>query len=301
VIRRPAKFAAEALLGGSLASPIIRLRGRSLVLAYHNVVASRAEAGSDASLHVDLDLFREHLDALLRTHQVVPLDDLLENHTDQERRAALTFDDACRGAVRYAVPELARRGLPATLFVVPGHLGRAFWWDRVRGPMDEVHAFRDHVLEELDGDGDAALEAAPGWGLDVVDAPSTAHPADEEELRRALEHPGIQLGSHSWNHRNLAALRGEALEEELRRPIEWLESRFETSRLSRWIAFPYGLYDRDVEEAAAAAGYRGGLRIDGGCLGATGRLRGVSVPRVNVPAGLSARGLRLRIAGLLTG
>lgn len=301
MIRRLAKWAAESVLGGPLVSPLIRLRGRSLILAYHNVVSAPEEAGSDASLHVDLERFQAHLNELLRTHRVVSLDELLKDSSAGSCRAALTFDDAARGVVRSAVPELARWGLPATLFVVPGHLERAFWWDRVTGREEDVERFRIHVLEQLRGDGDAALEAAPEWGLDVVDAPSAAHAAGEAELRAALKHPGISLGSHSWTHPNLAALGANALEEELRRPLEWLEARFDPSRVSRWLSYPYGLYSRDVERAAVAAGYRGGLRIEGGCLDAAARVGVVSVPRVNVPAGLSTRGLRLRVAGLRAG
>ena len=44
------------------------------------------------------------------------------------RYVGITFDDAFCSFVKYALPELVRRNIPATLFVPTGYLGRKAAW-----------------------------------------------------------------------------------------------------------------------------------------------------------------------------
>jgi hypothetical protein len=66
-----------------------------------------------------------------------------------------------------------------------------------------------------------------------------------------------------------------------------------------WIAYPYGLFDSNVEKAARAAGYEAALGISGGWFARVPTDR-FALPRVNVPPGMSTRGLALRAAGILS-
>jgi peptidoglycan/xylan/chitin deacetylase (PgdA/CDA1 family) len=104
------------------------------------------------------------------------------------------------------------------------------------------------------------------------------------------------LASHTWSHPNLAALEPAELTAELTRPLAWLRDGFPEPLAV--LAYPYGRSSPQVEAAAAAAGYRAALRIDGGWL-RSGRGRTHALPRLNVPSGLSLQGFRLRTAGLL--
>src|SRR5207248_1166972 len=89
----------------------------------------------------------------LDTHTIVPLEELLgPSRPGRRPRAAITFDDGYRGTALIGVAELAQRGLPATLFVVPGFVGRGpFWWDALaaEGGVDPV--VRGRALDELQG------------------------------------------------------------------------------------------------------------------------------------------------------
>jgi peptidoglycan/xylan/chitin deacetylase (PgdA/CDA1 family) len=51
---------------------------------------------------------------------------------------AITFDDAFQSVGANAVPELLRRGLPATIFVPVDCLGKKPGWDMVHGVNDQV-------------------------------------------------------------------------------------------------------------------------------------------------------------------
>ncbi|HJU65594.1 MAG TPA: polysaccharide deacetylase family protein, partial [Gemmatimonadaceae bacterium] len=116
------------------------------------------------------------------------------------------------------------------------------------------------------------------------------------ELEAASREPGITFGSHSWGHANLASLTEAELAEELSRSLEWLRARF--ANVVPHISYPYGLTSVAVERTARAAGYRSGLRIDGGWV-RTPLGNPFAVPRLNIPAGLSGDGFTMRTAGLL--
>lgn len=283
---------------------LARRRGQRLILSYHNVVASdAAPALGDRSLHLPAQRFREQLDAIAESGlPVVALDE-----EERSRRAGasvvITFDDAYAGALTIAVPELARRRLQATIFVAPKLLGQsAPWWDRLadsrQGAVPE--AIRDCVLTEGRGEGElaAAMAAAHGWKWGAIDPVHRI--GDEGDLQRALaEHPGLQLGNHTWSHPNLAALAAlepAAVEEQLRQTSRWLESRF-PGRVIPYLAYPYGLESVVARQIVANIGLRGALRVTGGWDTGAGDRYGIA--RLNITPGLTIAGFRSRVAGWL--
>jgi peptidoglycan/xylan/chitin deacetylase (PgdA/CDA1 family) len=105
-------------------------------------------------------------------------------------------------------------------------------------------------------------------------------------------HAALTVASHTWSHPNLSALNEDALGAELRRPLDWLRERF--AGVPAWIAYPYGLASNTVREAARAAGYDAGFMVAGGWIERAGG-DALAQPRLNIPAGLSTSGLRLRL------
>jgi peptidoglycan/xylan/chitin deacetylase (PgdA/CDA1 family) len=273
-------------------------RGRTLVLAYHDVVPAGERPCGDRSLHLPQESFAAQLDALVATHDVVALStEALEPHRGRPR-AIITFDDAYRGALTVGLDELERRGLPATIFVSPGLFGTVTWWDRLaEGPDGAVPAAtRDAALSTHRGVA-PAVEAAFGPGARAL--PRWAQIGTETEVLAAGARPGIALGAHTWSHANLAVLDPTALAEELERPLSWL--RRSGVRTVPWLAYSYGRTSPTVSAAVAEAGYEGAFRVVGGWLppGARSMAERFDLPRVNIPAGLSLAGFRLRTAGLL--
>jgi len=278
-----------------------RRRGSTLILAYHNVVADDAPPFGDRSLHLPLTQFRSQLDRLQETHDVVDVASVHSSPLKSDKpRVCFTFDDAYRGALTLALPELVRRGIPATVFVAPGLLGTAgCWWDRLASPDGGglSPGVRDHVLNRLRGDSAAALAWARTQRMALAALPANAAIATEGELRAAAELPGITLGAHTWSHCNLARVDESAFERELVEPLAWLRERFE--RVVPWLAYPYGLSGPDTADWARRAGYQGTLRIEGGWLSAASAV-GLALPRLNVPTGLSSDGFTLRASGLMS-
>lgn len=303
-VRGLLKTSAEIALArlGPAALARARAASHTVILAYHDIVPEGCEPSGDRSLHLPRREFGRQLDRLMETHRVVSLADWSPEAdgggTDGRRpRAIVTFDDAYLGAVTCGVEELAARGLPATIFVVPGRLGRrAFWWDLLADPVRGAPApeVRARALDELEGRDDEVTSWAERSGLGSTDPPEHALTASETELAEAAARPGITLGSHTWTHANLAALGPDALDDELGAAAEWLEARFE--RYIPWISYPYGLSSPEAR-SRAARWYRGGLRIEGGI--ARGAEDPFEIPRVNIPYGASLAGFELRAAGLV--
>ncbi len=298
------KRTAELFLrhGGAAQLGRSRLRGRGLVLAYHNILPDGQSPGADRSLHSSQPGFAQQLDLLQEVSEVVPLSDLLFDSaptTGTRSRVAITFDDAYTGALTAGVEELRRRSLPATVFVTPGFLGgRSFWWDEVL-PVggDSLPAeVREQLLTDCEGRDDLVRRWAAGQGYRTIPASAAARCASESLLAAALEYPGLCAGAHTWNHPNLTRIRGEALTDELVLPLQYLEGRF--PRVLRVLAYPYGLTDSVVEAAAAAAGYRAALRVTGGWLPASPAAAPFRLPRLDVSSRLSLDGFALRLAGL---
>lgn len=291
----------QGLLRSGLPGISSRLRrADTLILAYHNVVPDGERAVGDSSLHLPRAAFAAQLDALLEMAEVVPLDAAISGGgvAGARPRVAITFDDAYRGAVLAGVEELTRRSLPATIFVPPALLDDGiFWWDVLtpEGMPGLAGDVREDALLRMAGKGSAIL-AAHGCS-DTSHLPAHARGASQAELRGAAERGGITLASHSWSHPNLAALAPSELEEELVRPLAWLRERFDG--VLPYISYPYGHYSPAVERAAATAGYRAALRIEGGWL-RDGDANRFAIPRLNIPAGLSNAGFRLRCSGLLS-
>jgi peptidoglycan/xylan/chitin deacetylase (PgdA/CDA1 family) len=300
--RRVAKQFVEMGLRALLVPARFRLhRQRAFVVAYHNVVPNQWGRLGDRSLHLPVGEFAAQLDFLEQKCDVVPLRALLGSQTapSDRIRVAITFDDAYRGACVLGGGELARRRLPATVFITPGFVGDgAFWWDELASPDAGLAAeLRTAALDELAGD-DAAIRAwAAAAGRPTYPAPSEARVASLDEIVAMSQTGLVTFGAHTWSHPDLTRVDDQRLAVELTRPVQWLRDRFGPIAVP-FLAYPYGHFDQRVASAAAAAGYEAALAIEGGWLPPQLERR-FALPRINIPAGASRDNFALRASGLL--
>ena len=300
--RRLAKHLAERALVALGAPRLLRAvgDGDAVVLAYHNIVPESAPSGGDPSLHLSRADFAAQLDLLARSHQVVELATVLRCRVPSEGPplAAITIDDAYRGAMTAGLAELETRGLPCTIFVAPGLLGAdATWWDALApaGPEPLPGPVREELLTAARGRTEEVFRIADRRGLERRPQPAHAGIVEEAELAEAADREGVTVGSHAWSHANLPELAEDELAEELTRSLTWLRERFVGSVVP-WLSLPYGRSSDRVVEASVGAGYVGVLDLSRRLVraGEAGR----TVPRVNVPAGITPEGFLLRASGL---
>lgn len=215
----PATRAAASLRPAATAQPLT-------LLGWH-----RLGRTSGDGLTTTLDEFRRHLDVLEEWGAaVLPLDDAvarLAAGTLPRRAVALTFDDGYASVAEQAWPELAARGLPATMFVVSGYLdgGLTFSWDRADDDRERIR-----------------LIDRPGL-LEAMDA-------------------GLDIGSHTVSHRWLRHLRPREVEVELQASRVGLEDLLQ--RPVRSFAYPMGGWTPAIRDQVAAAGYTSAITVDRG-------------------------------------
>ena len=175
----------------------------SAILTFHSI------DNTGSVLSFDPEMFRTRMEALVKNGPpVVPLLECLR----RPGTIALTFDDGFANFASEAWPVLRRLGLPATLFVVSGRVGRRNDWN------------------------------SPGTR--IPDLPLLDWP----ELRLLAE-DGVELGAHSHTHAKLTALEGERLAEEFTLPLRLIEERTGVKPLT--FAYPYGRVNTAVRTKAA--------------------------------------------------
>lgn len=133
------------------------------------------------------------------------------------RYVAVTFDDGFRTVVENAVPELAKRGIPSTIFIISDFLGRTpSWADKYSygGKPDRIVTF-----EEL------------------INTPS--------EL--------VVIGSHTVTHPKLTTLSLPDALKELRESRIKLEKLL--GRKIDLFSFPYGAFNEQLVRLCHDAGY----------------------------------------------
>lgn len=255
--------------------------GRSLiVLGWHNVrptwcfpaAAGAGEKGMEAQFRV-----------LRRWANVVPLHSALRDLTAGRRlpprAVALTFDDGYSDNLELAGPMLARLGLPATCFLVPGILNGEVnpWWERLAWVFTTGRAGRmrwDGVDHDLSGPArhtvfkrvaeDLKLLDRHGRESAIDDVQAQLDPSgvfdpraqflDWDGARRLQEY--FTIGSHTMYHNILSRETAEAqhvdLAESRRQLVDKLGGEVGV------LAYPNGKaadYDPNTIAAAEAAGY----------------------------------------------
>ncbi len=108
-----------------------RARSHALVLGYHRIVNVENDP---FRMSVSPQHFEQHLQVIKRLALPMRMNQLVEGLTEgmiPARGIALTFDDGYSDILGSALPLLQNYQIPATVFVVSGMLGQAFWWDKL--------------------------------------------------------------------------------------------------------------------------------------------------------------------------
>jgi peptidoglycan/xylan/chitin deacetylase (PgdA/CDA1 family) len=176
------------------------------VLAYHLV-----GAGTGSPVDLSEDVFRRQVEELASLAEVVPLGEAVRRLTGpragaERPLAVLTFDDAYANFLARAWPVLAELELPATLFVPVGFL-------------DGTHP-------------------PPIRGADLP-------PARWEDLAAAVAGGRLEVGAHSWTHRDLRRLPDGELDRELGAARRRLADRLNVEIEA--FCYPRGLWSRRLE------------------------------------------------------
>ncbi len=177
---------------------------RCVVLYYHSVLDHQR------------DQFARQMDVLLQHARPVPVEGQVALRPG-EHHVAVTFDDANANIITNALPTLAARKIPTTIFVISQRLGVIPDWENF-GP--------DYTPEER------TMTAAQ---------------------LKALPAGAIGFGSHTMTHPILTKLDAARAKEELLQSRLQLEELL--GQPVRTFSFPYGAYDERLIQLCREAGY----------------------------------------------
>ncbi len=158
--------------------------------------------------------------------RTITLDEMAKSFPSQS--AVITFDDGYESFFDLALPVLTEKRQTATVFLVSSLLGGKNEWDLKKGDVEEK------------------LMTA-------------------EQIAGALKQ-GIQFGSHSATHADLAASTPEQLAVEIAGSREVLAKTL--GNAPGWFCYPYGSNNEAVREAVRAAGFVGACATGKGGNGA---------------------------------
>ena len=269
---------------GRVRRAVIRLQPHATILLYHRV----AREGHDPwGQCVAPEHFAEQMEVLAETAQVVPLaslPDAIGAQRSSRPMVAITFDDGYLDNLLAAKPILERHGLPATVFLASGWLGRErpFWWDELTRlvfeppslPADLAvtigggefrwtvtassrRALHDALWQRLwtisDPCQQEVLERLASWAGVPRPAPDGARPLTMDDALMLGDSELITIGAHSVTHRPLDRLEPAAKAREIEGSKSALERLF--GRPVEGFSFPHGARDRQTARLVRRAGF----------------------------------------------
>lgn len=202
----------------SLAEHAALLRQGLPILCYHKI-GTRPRAVKWRSLYVSTALFRRQMSELAAAGFTTASlsEELPTPGANEQRKVALTFDDAYANVLTNAASILAAHRMRATLFIVSGAIGGINHWD-----VREAGEVPERLMNQA-------------------------------EIREWLAQ-GHAIGSHSVSHPRLTQLSPAQQREELMVSKRMLEDTFGVP--VEHFCYPYGDTSEELQELVAACGYR---------------------------------------------
>lgn len=275
--RPPVKHAVKWLSGPQAA-----------IFTFHRVLPAE-EKCFEPEMSTGVEKFRDFLDWILKNYQVVSLDEIASRNgkpsTKQRPDCAITFDDGWYDNFTYAFPELARRGMTATIFLATRYIGtdRRLWQERLWLCWQElkIEENRRVVLEKVarrtpwfppaetlsDRTDYASLRRflmtrpsleAEEFSLRIEESSNFASARSGrsflnwDEVKK-MQAAGIRFGSHTLNHTLLPNTSPSDAEREIRDSKEELAAQIKENVTG--FAYPWGALGPRSHEQVRQSGY----------------------------------------------
>ncbi len=245
------RYEVRSLVSRMIATAVADTRPR--ILMYHRIFES------DHRLAVRPELFIDHLDFFERNHwEVLSIRDLLNIEGERgARTVALSFDDGYKEMVTIVAPELRKRGMGATFFVLPRMAAGGF-------EISPEASFSDGGANFLSHE-------------DIIN----------------LDEWGFEIGAHSLTHRSVSDLDGKESWIEIHNSGKELAQLL--GKKITGLAYPKGRFTQSNQVQAIASGYEYAVGVQSGPVAADRPLW--ALPRCEVAGGDTPETVRSKLAG----
>jgi peptidoglycan/xylan/chitin deacetylase (PgdA/CDA1 family) len=194
---------------------------RVSVIVYHAV--GECTGGEDPyGLFVAEEAFEEQVDFLVRRREIVPLEAAVGGVRCRRPPVAITFDDGYRNNLTVAAPILYKYGVPATVFVATGWLGRRSEWIGIPTVCDDLIMTPDELVQ--------------------------------------VEALGIRVESHGHAHIDMASAGAATVAHDLQQSKSIIADIL--GRAPRFLAYPWGRSSFGTREVARDLGFTAAFSID---------------------------------------
>lgn len=292
------------------------------ILCYHTLRPD--DHSLDAWVALRVSDFRDQIDMLRKSYDIVSLDEALAPSERHERPCvALTFDDGEIGLFDDLLPLVRELDIPVTIYVATGHIetGHAFWFDRVMNALQganetnisldgfgewRIGPERGKVRWEQIGPVLEAIKSAPTNMRDALadvvatQAGSMAsgfkplQPMTLAQLAQIAAEPRVTLGAHSHAHELLDQLSIADATHSIVRSRDLL--REWTGQDIRHFAYPNGNYSPDLMDALQRLGFRSSTILEDRLVHRDAPVQ--ALPRIGVGRFDALARLKLRLIGL---
>ncbi len=256
----------------------------AVILGYHRVIDF-----ADLHLCVSSKHFQDHMDHISRYYTPIHLLEFfqrLQSGKVPKRAVIVTFDDGYADNLWIVKPILERYGVPATVFVTSGYVGRneEFYWYELQHILMETEQIPTELCLSLNGQPfhwhikNLAERNSAYWELSAL-LRSVPHKVREELLQQLREWAGISpcarpinrilspeelvslaqdglvdIGAHTVTHPDLACLSPEEQRWEIEESRRQLEAIL--GRPVRSFAYPYGSGNATTRKLVQEAGFQ---------------------------------------------
>jgi len=255
---------------------------------YHRVSTSNDRWSVDI---LSPQAFERQVEYLCRNYKMLSLDEIVQHVCEGKRLpkrvAAITIDDGYRDNFLHALPILRKHHVPATIFLVTGHIGSSelFWWDKVGYAVEytrkqrlelaefgscelrSAHDRRNTTLRIVD-----ALKDLPEQrknlvmedllhvaGVSIPDALAKEVILSWEEVVEMSEE-GIDFGAHTLTHPILTNVPLEQAKLEIVQSKKDIEAKI--GRQVGFFSYPDGRLNAELAEAVRESGFAGAMTCD---------------------------------------